>query len=183
VVGGRECGACTICCKVLPIRAPEFRKAANVLCEHCDEGRGCRIYQTRPKFCRSFHCEWRLGPGVPATWRPDKSGIFIQRIPREHIEELPPEISSEDAIMFMLFRPDAIERPALAELVSGYIFRRVATFLAVPGPAGYLPAQMFLSEVLNDVVRAGDMGKMSVMIRQAVAALQRQQFERAPEFD
>ncbi len=180
VVAGRECGACTVCCKVLPIRADGFQKTANVLCRHCDEGRGCRIYQARPKFCHGFYCGWRLNAEIPATWRPDKSGIFIQRIPREQIEELPSDTSTDDAIMFMLLRPDAIERPAITELIAGFVSRRVATFLAIPGPPGYLPTQMFLNEVLDEAVRDGDMREMSIMIRQAVAALRRQEFERAP---
>jgi hypothetical protein len=181
VVAGRECRACTVCCKVLPIHAEDFRKTANVLCTHCDEGGGCRVYQTRPNVCREFHCGWRMNPDVPATWRPDKSGIFIQRIPREYVEELAGDLSSGAAIMFLLLRPDAVDRPALTQLIRGCIFRRIATFLAVPGPAGYLPNHIFLNEAFGDVARTGDLQAMAVMLHKAMAALQRQEFERAPQ--
>ena len=182
VVSERECGACTVCCKVLPVATKELKKTANVLCQHCDEGRGCRIYDRRPVVCRGFYCEWLLNSQIPATWRPDKSGIFIERIAREHIEEIPKGYADDYAISFMLVRPDAIERPALLETIAHYVTRRIATFLTIPGPAGYLPAQIFLNEFLENAAIKRDFAGMMATLRQALAALSRQEFERAPEF-
>jgi len=183
VVNGRECGTCTVCCKILPIKTNEFRKIANVLCRHCDEGQGCRIYATRPEVCRGFYCEWRLNPQIPATWRPDKSGIFIDRIAREHIEEIPEGYAADYAISFMLLRPDAVERPAVTEAISDYIARRVPVFLTIPGPAGYLPAQIFLNEFLESAAAKRDREGMMTVLRQALASLFRQEFDPAPNFD
>lgn len=183
VVNGRQCGACTICCKILAINAKELKKTASVLCQHCDEGRGCRIYATRPEVCRGFYCEWRLNPLIPATWRPDKSGIFIERIAQENIEEIAEGYAGDYAISFMLLRPDAVERPALIETIAEYIDRRIATFLTIPGPAGHLPAQMFLNEFMEAAVAKRDFTGMMIILRQALATLSVQEFERVPDFD
>lgn len=181
VVAGRQCGACTVCCKILPINTGELRKTANLLCMHCDEGQGCRIYETRPEVCRGFYCEWRLNPQIPATWRPEKSGIFIERIDRQHIEDIPERYASDHAISFMLLRPDAIERPALIETIAEFVVRRVATFLTIPGPPGCLPAQMFLNDVMESAAAKRDSDGMMMLLRQALASLSRQEFERVPD--
>ncbi len=183
VVSGRECGACTVCCRILPIHTEELRKTANLLCQHCDEGRGCRIYESRPAACRGFYCEWLLNSQIPATWRPDKSGIFIDRIARQHIEDIPKTYAGDYAISFMLLRPDAIERPAVIETIADYVIRRVAVFLTIPGPAGHLPAQIFLNEVMETAVARRDAVGMIFVLRQALASLSRQEFERVPDFD
>lgn len=183
VVNGRECSTCTVCCTILPVNTRELRKTANVLCQHCDEGRGCRIYESRPVVCRGFYCEWLLSSQVPATWRPDKSGIFVERIAREHIEEIPEGYAGEYAISLMLLRPDAIDRPALIETIVEYIARRVATFLTIPGPPGYLPAQIFLNELMETAVAKRDFAGIMIIVRQALAALSRQEFNRVPDFD
>lgn len=182
VVSARQCGACTVCCSILPINTSELKKTANLLCQHCDEGRGCRIYANRPVVCRGFYCEWRLNAQIPATWRPDKSGIFIERIAREHVE-VPEGYAAGYAISFMLLRPEAIERPALIETIADYIARRVAIFLTIPGPAGHLPAQLFLNEVMESAVAKRDREAMLNIVRQAVATLSAQRFERVPDFD
>ncbi|HEX5280024.1 MAG TPA: hypothetical protein VFW28_08085 [Micropepsaceae bacterium] len=183
VVNGRQCGTCTVCCKIPPIHTKELRKTANLLCRHCDEGRGCRIYETRPAVCRGFYCEWLLNPRIPATWRPERSGIFIERIAREHIEAIPDGYVADYVLSVMLFRSDAVERPALGEIIADYIAGRVATFLTIPGPAGHLPAQMFLNEFLESAVAKRDFTEMMVTLRQALATLSRQEFERVPDFD
>jgi hypothetical protein len=183
VVSGRECSACTVCCKIVPIHTNELKKTANVLCQHCDEGRGCRVYQARPEVCRGFYCEWRLNPHIPGTWRPDKSGIFMERVAREHIEGIPKGYADDYAISFMLLRPEAVERAALIETIAEYVIRRVAIFLTIPGPAGYLPAQMFLNEGMEGAVARRDFAGMKIVLRQALAALSGQAFEHVPDFD
>jgi hypothetical protein len=181
ILSGRQCGACTVCCKLLPISTAEFKKTTNVLCVHCDEGRGCRIYQSRPGFCRSFYCDWRLNPQIPATWRPDKSGIFIQRIAREHIGEIGENYRSDHAILFVLLRPEAIERPALIDSIADYVSRCVPIFLSIPGPAGYLPAQIFLNAMMENAVARRDLHEMMIIVQQALEALKQQEFEPVPD--
>lgn len=68
-----------MCCKLLAIE--EIDKRELVWCDHCTPGVGCGIYETRPKSCRDFECQWlksqRLPiPMVPAL-RPDRSHVVI----------------------------------------------------------------------------------------------------------
>ena len=39
VVPGRECGSCSLCCKVYNV--PEIEKPAGKWCRHCTPGKGC----------------------------------------------------------------------------------------------------------------------------------------------
>ena len=41
-------GAVRVCCRTLKIDVPELKKLADVLCEHCADGAGCKIYERRP---------------------------------------------------------------------------------------------------------------------------------------
>ena len=72
----RECGGCTICCKVPRINEPYFRKAPNALCYFCTSGKGCNIYNMRPKVCREFRCLW-LDSDLPDDLRPDRIGCYV----------------------------------------------------------------------------------------------------------
>lgn len=70
---GRDCGSCSLCCRVLEIEALE--KPANKWCDKCKPGKGgCSIYATRPPECRAFACLWLVKP-IPDYWRPEVSKI------------------------------------------------------------------------------------------------------------
>jgi len=51
-----ECGNCTICCKILDI--PWMDSPAGEYCKECNEGIGCKIYNTAPKDCLGFKCAY-----------------------------------------------------------------------------------------------------------------------------
>ncbi len=70
----RDCGGCTLCCKVMAV--DELGKPARTWCPHCQIGHGCGSYDTRPKSCIDFHCGWLAGIG-PDSLRPDKSKVII----------------------------------------------------------------------------------------------------------
>ena len=53
-----NCGSCVACCRIFEI--PELKKPAGRWCEHCEIGRGCQIYESRPNVCRKFSCLWLL---------------------------------------------------------------------------------------------------------------------------
>lgn len=72
---GRECGACTLCCKVLGI--VEVESPQGKWCRHCAIGEGCRIYDLRPAPCREFACGYLVWDAVPAHWFPAISKIVI----------------------------------------------------------------------------------------------------------
>ena len=71
----RECGDCTLCCKVMAIE--ELAKPAGAWCRHCKPGRGCLVYASRPAECRSFSCLWLLDDQVDQHWKPSKSKLVL----------------------------------------------------------------------------------------------------------
>jgi hypothetical protein len=74
-VPGRECGDCTLCCKVMAIEY--ISKPASSWCPHCKPGRGCRIYPDRPDECRTFNCLWLINDRLDERWRPSKSKLVL----------------------------------------------------------------------------------------------------------
>ena len=74
-VPGRECGTCTLCCKLL--RIPELDKPPGKWCPHCAPSRGCTRYETRPGSCRGFFCGYLTSAYVSEQWRPAKSRIVL----------------------------------------------------------------------------------------------------------
>jgi hypothetical protein len=74
--GARACGACSMCCKVLPIA--ELGKSYDQWCAHCRPGNGCTIYETRPLACKSFTCSWLSDQTIGEHWYPAKSKMVVQ---------------------------------------------------------------------------------------------------------
>ncbi len=71
----RECGTCTLCCKVMGI--VELEKPRSVWCDHAMPGRGCAIYAQRPHSCSVFSCLWLLDETLGEEWKPEKSKLVI----------------------------------------------------------------------------------------------------------
>ena len=57
----RDCGDCSLCCKLLSVQEPTLQKPAGKWCAWCDIGKGCRIHAERPGQCRAFLCAWAQG--------------------------------------------------------------------------------------------------------------------------
>ena len=76
---GRECGSCSMCCKLLGIE--ELAKPSGVWCKHVAQGKGCTIYDQRPGSCSSFNCYWLYDANLGPEWKPDKSKFVIWRGP------------------------------------------------------------------------------------------------------
>lgn len=95
---------------------------------------------------------------------------------------MPAGFVAEHALMFMLLRPDAITRPAVAETIADHVARRVPIFLAIPGPEGFLPAQLFLNELVQDAVAGRDGAALLSFLQRAVDWLTLQGFEPVPQF-
>lgn len=74
----RQCGDCTLCCKLVPVKAIE--KPAGVKCPHVRWGKGCTIYADRPRSCREWTCAWRLGADTADLQRPDRSHCVIDEL-------------------------------------------------------------------------------------------------------
>jgi hypothetical protein len=79
VVPGRECGTCTLCCKVYHVA--EIGKVAGKWCAHCTPGTGCAIYATRPGQCRDFNCLWLTEVEIPPIWKPERSKMVLSIFP------------------------------------------------------------------------------------------------------
>ena len=75
VVAGRECGSCTLCCKVAAVE--EVNKPNGIWCPHCVAGKRCTIYQRRPPSCRSFYCQWMLEKGLGPEWKPERAKFAL----------------------------------------------------------------------------------------------------------
>lgn len=73
----RECGACSMCCK-LPSIAP-LNKPVDHWCQHCNPKAAapCTIYSTRPQVCVDFKCEWLQHPDIPEVWYPAESKMVL----------------------------------------------------------------------------------------------------------
>jgi hypothetical protein len=74
-MSGRDCGGCTLCCKVLGIA--ELEKPKGRWCPHCAVGRGCGAYEDRPRECRTFNCLWLLRETLGPEWRPDRAKFVL----------------------------------------------------------------------------------------------------------
>jgi hypothetical protein len=84
----RECGNCSLCCKLLPIAARSdggnddfpFDKPAGEWCKHCSPGNGCKVFgrPDLPSLCRNYRCAWLMGV-LPEELKPSRvHAIFDQ---------------------------------------------------------------------------------------------------------
>jgi hypothetical protein len=75
IASGRSCGTCTLCCKVVEVKA--LHKASGVWCAHCKPGVGCAIYSERPGECRDCNCGYLTNPDLGEEWKPSHSKIVV----------------------------------------------------------------------------------------------------------
>lgn len=179
MVPSRECGNCTVCCKVLPIKSLEMNKTSHVLCEHCGEGQGCRIYAMRPSLCRDYYCGWRMWDALPDDWRPDQSGVFVDRVkflPGAG-DDIPAHYDKRFMVQLLLLRADAIDGPHFAEVVWALVHGGIPVFLGICGPPGFQNALVFLNEVVKDAVARRDRPAVMAVVRQAAATAASHRFE------
>lgn len=98
----RQCGECSLCCKLLPLHAREaertidallehglmslreaasmikdFDKPAGQRCQYQRHGKGCSIYAKRPLGCRLWNCRWLTGDDTGDLPRPDRVHYVI----------------------------------------------------------------------------------------------------------
>lgn len=76
VAENRTCGNCTLCCKIVSVL--ELEKPTMTWCEHCDIGRGCKIYDQKPESCRTFNCMWLLNTWMEESLRPDRCKVVFE---------------------------------------------------------------------------------------------------------
>ena len=87
----RQCGDCSLCCKVLGI--PELEKPKDIWCTHFAAGTGCRIYPERPPSCRDFVCRWLTDPTMGAEWKPSVCKMVIDSRPGLFVVHVDPAVT------------------------------------------------------------------------------------------
>ncbi|MGY3278082.1 hypothetical protein [Bradyrhizobium sp. S3.7.6] len=78
----RECGDCTLCCTVMPVKG--IGKPANKRCSF-QLDKGCSIYHDFPRKmpteCRVWNCRWLVNDGMSDQPRPDQSHLVVDVLP------------------------------------------------------------------------------------------------------
>ncbi len=135
LVAGRACGGCTVCCSVMAIDKPDIQKEAGVPCRHCAQG--CAIYAARPQLCRDYHCGWRQLPMLDESWRPDRSGVFVE------VESLEGETT---ITLVLIGNPlKTVRQPWFQDFVITGVRGHVPLQLGITGPPGHQGAALPLN--------------------------------------
>lgn len=81
----RRCGACTLCCKLLPVH--DIQKPANQVCKFQRSAKGCTVYRQRgfPTSCALWNCLWLGDDDAADLPRPDHAHYVIDVSP-DYIE-------------------------------------------------------------------------------------------------
>jgi len=168
LVPGRTCGDCTVCCRVQTIDKPDAQKHAGMTCRHCLDG-GCAIYETRYEVCRSFHCGWRQMPGLDESWRPDRSGVFIEF-----------QVLDRDAgySLMLVGNPlKTVRQQQVIDFVAGNVIRNVPVWMTLPGPVGHQGAQSLLNTRPMREAAAASRAKVKELLEVALRRLQAYPFQ------
>jgi hypothetical protein len=84
----RQCGDCSLCCKVL--RIAELDKPKDSWCPNFEHHVGCRIYADRPPSCRTFMCRWLVDPSMGPEWKPSVCKMVLDAKPNLVIVHVDP---------------------------------------------------------------------------------------------
>jgi hypothetical protein len=123
----RQCGECTLCCKLLPVdegfRHPGIAvliKKAGERCPHQRFGKGCAIYATRPLACRFWNCRWLVNADTTDLSRPDRSHCVIDIMP-DVIRLTYPDLPQRDIEVVQIWidpaYPDAWRTPEMMAFI------------------------------------------------------------------
>ena len=87
----RQCGDCSLCCKVLGI--PELNKPKDEWCPNFAAGIGCRIYADRPPSCHNFACRWLNDATMGPEWKPSLCKMVIDSKPGLFVVHVDPAVT------------------------------------------------------------------------------------------
>jgi hypothetical protein len=87
----RQCGDCSLCCKVLGI--PELEKPKDAWCPNFLAGTGCRIYADRPPSCRNFVCRWLSDTAMGPEWKPNVCKMVVDSKPSLFVVHVDPAVT------------------------------------------------------------------------------------------
>jgi hypothetical protein len=100
----RQCGDCTLCCRLLPMQRdsefrhpnaiaaamavglakpgiPDFDKPAGERCPHQRHHKGCAVHGRHPFGCQIWNCRWLVEDDTAALRRPDRAGYVLDIMP------------------------------------------------------------------------------------------------------
>ncbi|HEV7345732.1 MAG TPA: YkgJ family cysteine cluster protein [Devosia sp.] len=158
-IEGRECDGCTACCSFPPIRTETLQKPANTICQHCVEGKGCTIYEVRPRVCRGFFCGWFFIPELGPEWHPSNSGVVLRT-----------ESSDDEAVTLLILRLSSfLVSEEFAGMVGGWVAEGIGVEFERLGPPGHLPAKMRMNELLAEAVASRDLRAMQKVFAWSLA--------------
>jgi hypothetical protein len=134
----------------MAIDKPEIQKEAGVTCRHCKGG--CAIYETRPSLCRDYHCGWRQLPILDESWRPDRSGVFV---------ELEPMEGRTGLSLVLVGNPlKTLRQSWFIEFVAAGVRGDIPLALGIPGPRGHQGASLLLDS--GDMLAAANRSRAAV---------------------
>lgn len=159
IVPGRSCGSCTACCKDLAILEEGLKKVPGVDCQHCIQGKGCGIYETRGTTCRTYNCMWRSLPNLDDSWRPDLSGILIN-----HEEAPDGNQNGLAANLILISSAEILRESRFASMAAGFIQSGTATFLVVPQGPGMMAYSVYLNELFAHPIALRDLAEVQAIV-------------------
>lgn len=89
----RQCGGCTLCCKLLPVHdgalingkrmRGNLDKLAGERCPYQRHHKGCAVYNTAkmPACCKMWNCRWLVNDDTGDLSRPDRSHYVLDIMP------------------------------------------------------------------------------------------------------
>jgi hypothetical protein len=155
LVPGRTCGDCTVCCTAMAIDKPEIQKEAGATCRHCVGG--CTIYETRPPLCREYHCGWRQLAILDDSWRPDRSGVFVELEPAQGQTGQ----KQTGLSMVLVGNPlKTLRQPWFIDFVATGVRGNIPLSLGIPGPRGHQGASLILNT--HDMLAAANQTRARV---------------------
>jgi hypothetical protein len=175
LVPGRECGGCTLCCRLPAVDTPELQKQAGVLCDQCTVSQGCAIHAQRPQVCRDWFCGWRRLPRLDEGWRPDRWGVMIAL----GADQVPPGYAPYESTKFIVADDGPwLAGPAFLSYLAGLVSAGAAAYLAVPGPPGHHNLKALLNPHVRDAAARRDGDAMARIVRDLQTSLAKGPFER-----
>lgn len=71
----RDCSNCTKCCDGFTSATIYGHvMGSGVPCHFVNIGKGCNIYDDRPRLCKTFKCNWLINNDVPEELKPNLTG-------------------------------------------------------------------------------------------------------------
>lgn len=126
----KQCGECSLCCKVMGI--PELRKPKDAACVHIIPGKGCEIYERRPPSCRAFACHWILDSAIADAWKPSTCHMVIEAKQRSMVIHVDPDFAEawRDEPYFSEIK--AMAKAGLAKGAMTLVIEKLRTIVVLP---------------------------------------------------